>query len=128
MWDFLVMGGLPFTLPLTALAVVVVLLAGRKAVDLFINMDQPPAALKRGLNTIVHLGGFSFALGVFAQAIGLYQALNAIEAAGDVSPALVMGGLKVSMITTVYGLGIFIVAAILWFGLHWRYEQLIVEG
>jgi biopolymer transport protein ExbB len=42
--------------------------------------------------------------------IGLIQAFDAIEVAGDISPALVAGGMKVALITTVGGL---IVAIIL---------------
>jgi biopolymer transport protein ExbB len=42
--------------------------------------------------------------------IGMIGAFDAIEAAGDISPSLVAGGIKVALITTVFGL---IVAIIL---------------
>ena len=42
--------------------------------------------------------------------IGMIGALDAIEAVGDISPSLVAGGIKVALLTTVFGL---IVAMIL---------------
>jgi biopolymer transport protein ExbB len=42
--------------------------------------------------------------------IGMIGAFDAIEAAGDISPSLVAGGIKVALLTTVFGL---IVAMIL---------------
>ena len=49
-------------------------------------------------------------LGFLGTVIGMVQAFDAIEAAGDISPNIVAGGMKVALITTVGGL---IVAMIL---------------
>jgi len=49
-------------------------------------------------------------LGFLGTVIGMIQAFDAIEVAGDISPTLVAGGIKVALITTVFGL---IVAMIL---------------
>lgn len=49
-------------------------------------------------------------LGFLGTVIGMIEAFDAIEAAGDISPSLVAGGIKVALITTVGGL---IVAIIL---------------
>ena len=49
-------------------------------------------------------------LGFMGTVIGMIGAFDAIEAAGDVSPSLVAGGIKVALLTTVAGL---IVAVIL---------------
>jgi biopolymer transport protein ExbB len=35
---------------------------------------------------------------------GMVEAFDAIEAAGDISPSLVAGGIKVALLTTVFGL------------------------
>ncbi|HMR58134.1 MAG TPA: MotA/TolQ/ExbB proton channel family protein, partial [Cyclobacteriaceae bacterium] len=43
-------------------------------------------------------------LGFFGTVIGMVQAFDAIEAAGDISPNVVAGGMKVALITTVGGL------------------------
>jgi len=49
-------------------------------------------------------------LGFMGTVIGMIGAFDSIEAAGDISPSLVAGGIKVALITTVSGL---IVAMIL---------------
>jgi hypothetical protein len=53
-------------------------------------------------------------IGTFAL-IGLYQAFGIIEEMGDVSQSLLAGGLKVSMIPTLYGIVIFMISMLLWF-------------
>ena len=49
-------------------------------------------------------------LGFMGTVIGMIGAFDSIEAAGDISPSLVAGGIKVALLTTVFGL---IVAMIL---------------
>ena len=49
-------------------------------------------------------------LGFMGTVIGMIQAFDKIEAAGDMQPSLVAGGIKVALLTTVFGL---IVAIIL---------------
>jgi len=49
-------------------------------------------------------------LGFMGTVIGMISAFDAIEAAGDISPSLVAGGIKIALLTTVFGL---IVAMIL---------------
>ena len=61
------------------------------------------------------MGSFAFLFGIFYQVIVMIQALNAIEAAGDISMALIAGGLKVSLIVPVYGLILFLITYIIWF-------------
>ena len=46
----------------------------------------------------------------FGTVIGMIQAFDRIEAAGDMQPSLVAGGIKIALLTTVFGL---IVAIIL---------------
>lgn len=43
-------------------------------------------------------------LGFLGTVVGMVQAFDAIEAAGDISPTVVAGGMKVALITTVFGL------------------------
>lgn len=49
-------------------------------------------------------------LGFMGTVIGMIEAFNAIEIAGDISPGLVAGGIKVALLTTLFGL---VVAVIL---------------
>jgi len=50
--------------------------------------------------------------GILGQGLGLYQAMTAIQAAADVSPAIVLGGLKVSTIAPLMGLSVFAIALV----------------
>ncbi len=51
-------------------------------------------------------------LGFMGTVIGMIQAFDAIEVAGDISPSLVAGGIKVALITTVSGLVVAIILQI----------------
>jgi len=43
-------------------------------------------------------------LGFMGTVIGMIQAFDRIEAVGDLSPSVVAGGIKVALLTTVFGL------------------------
>ena len=53
-------------------------------------------------------GNMSLAIGVLGSFIGLSTAFEFIQQAGNVSPAVLAGGLKVAFTTTMYGLIIYI--------------------
>ena len=61
--------------------------------------------------------------GILGQLIGLTEAFKAIEAAMDISPAIMAGGLKVSMITTLYGIIINLLSILIWFLLDLWYHK-----
>jgi biopolymer transport protein ExbB len=66
--------------------------------------------LEKGLTWIALFIALGPMLGFLGTVIGMVQAFDAIEVAGDISPSLVAGGIKVALITTIGGL---IVAMIL---------------
>jgi biopolymer transport protein ExbB len=51
-------------------------------------------------------------LGFLGTVVGMVQAFDAIEAAGDISPTVVAGGMKVALLTTVFGLVVAIILQI----------------
>ena len=59
------------------------------------------------------IGTFAIIWGVFGQSIGLFSAMQALEAAADISPQMIYGGIKVSFITTLYGMFIFLVSRLI---------------
>ena len=67
------------------------------------------AVLKKDVKEI---GLLALALGILGQLIGLMGAFEGIEAMGGVSQSILVGGLKVSSITSIYGLLIYIVSLI----------------
>lgn len=68
------------------------------------------ANLSKGCSWITLFIAMAPSLGFLGTVIGMVKAFDAIEAAGDISPNIVAGGMKVALITTVAGL---IVAMIL---------------
>lgn len=56
---------------------------------------------------VKELGMLALAIGFLGQLIGLFSAFEGIEAMGGVSQAMLAGGLKVSSITSIFGLLIY---------------------
>lgn len=68
------------------------------------------ARLERNLSWIGLFIALAPMLGFLGTVVGMVQAFDSIEQAGDISPTVVAGGMKVALLTTVFGL---IVAIIL---------------
>ncbi len=68
--------------------------------------------LERGLSWIALFIALAPMLGFMGTVIGMIQAFDAIEIAGDISPSLVASGIKVALITTVFGLVVAIILQI----------------
>ena len=66
--------------------------------------------LEKGLIWIALFIAIAPMLGFMGTVIGMIQAFDRIQAVGDLSPSVVAGGIKVALLTTVFGL---IVAIIL---------------
>lgn len=66
--------------------------------------------LESGLTWISLFIALAPMFGFMGTVLGMISAFDAIEAAGDIAPSLVAGGIKIALITTVFGL---IVAAVL---------------
>ena len=62
------------------------------------------AKLETNLTWINLFIALSPSLGFFGTVIGMVQAFDDIERAGDISPTIVAGGMKVALLTTVFGL------------------------
>jgi len=74
-------------------------------------------SIDRQLGFIKSAGLLALVLGVLGQMIGLYSAFAAIEQMGSVSPAMLAGGLKVSSITTLWGLISYVICLLIYLGL-----------
>ncbi len=66
--------------------------------------------LKKGCSWITLFIAMAPSLGFLGTVIGMVQAFDKIQQVGDISPTVVAGGMKVALITTIFGL---IVALIL---------------
>jgi len=83
------------------------------------------ARLERGLIWISLFISLGPMLGFFGTVIGMVQAFDAIEAAGDISPNVVAGGMKVALITTVGGLIVGMVLQVLYNYLVSKIDSLV---
>lgn len=83
--------------------------------------------LERGLVVLATVANVAPLLGFMGTVAGMIQAFGAIEAAGQVEPALVAGGIKVALITTAAGLVIAIPVNIMYNFFVTRIDSLIVD-
>ncbi len=70
--------------------------------------------LEKGLTWIQLFIAIAPMLGFMGTVIGMIGAFDAIEAAGDISPNIVAGGIKIALITTVFGLIVAIILQLLY--------------
>jgi uncharacterized membrane protein len=114
---------------LLILAILIVVLSIRKALQLYGKQEVPKSVLESGINAIVFWGAIAAVFGFFAHYLGIYYAMLAIFQANDISPAIVALGYSMSLITILTGLTIFMVSAVIWFVLRWRLKQVsVVSG
>jgi len=110
----LIEGGPFFTFPILFLLILIIILI----VKGFLEQNK-----SKTISLISSIGLFTVAWGVFGQTIGLIEAFDAIEAAGDISTSLIAGGLKVSLITTVFGTFTFLVSRLGIIVLIWMQKE-----
>jgi len=122
-----IMGGIQFMSVLFIILLSVIVLS---VIGFMQAYARPIPNLTRMTNivlTIRFLGGFAAVWGILGQGIGIYEACIAIQEVQDVSPALLAGGFRVSMITALYGLIIFLVSRIFWYVLKSRLNTLSLK-
>jgi biopolymer transport protein ExbB/TolQ len=103
-YDLHIVGGLYFTFPLF------LLLAANFSIllYLFIAQIQKKQFNTKWLEAVKQIGGLAAVWGVLGTIIGLFNAFEALEAMKEmIAPQMLMGGLKVAVITAIYGLFIF---------------------
>ena len=120
--EHLFMGGISFMLPIYIMWIVVIFFTIKFLLNYYSeNRDLKKLAKQNSL--IIFIGSFAFLFGLLGQIIGLYNALLAIQAASDISPGIMAGGLRVSLIAPLYGFVLFLISSIVWF----IYRNLIRE-
>jgi len=97
-------GGIYFTFPLF------LMLAANFSILVYLAIAR---VQKRQFNTkwlgaVKQIGGLAAVWGILGTIIGLFNAFDALEAMNEmIAPQIIMGGLKVAIITAIYGLSIF---------------------
>jgi len=81
--------------------------------------------LEKGLSWIALFIALAPMLGFMGTVIGMIQAFDTIEAVGDISPTIVAGGIKVALLTTVFGLIVAIILQIFYNYLVAKIDSLV---
>jgi hypothetical protein len=79
---------------------------------------------KAWVDAVLFWGAFAMVTGVLGTLVGIVISAQSIERAGAVSPALVWGGIKVALYSSVLGTLVLGASAVLWFGLQLRWRFL----
>lgn len=99
---------------LTGIFIIMVVWAIYHFLPVYTRNGIVPQNTRAKLKHIKTIGSFALVFGIFSQLLGIYQAFGIIEQVGDISPKLFMSGLKISMITTIYGMIIFMISLVVW--------------
>ncbi len=123
MKEWFIMGGSLFMGVLTILLVIIVAVSIFYALAIASGKAAEKTNFKHQLKYIKSLGLFTAITGILGQLSGLFNAFEAIETMGDISPAILAGGLKVSLITTLTGIVIYLISIAIWFLLDLWYHK-----
>ena len=85
------------------------------------------ARLEANLTWIALFIAIAPSFGFLGTVIGMVQAFDDIEKAGDISPTVVAGGMKVALLTTVFGLIVAIILQIFYNYLLTKIESLVSQ-
>ena len=81
--------------------------------------------LEKNLSWITLFIAMAPSLGFLGTVVGMVQAFDAIEKAGDISPTVVAGGMKVALITTIGGLVVALILQVFYNYLLSKYEGIL---
>jgi len=73
------------------------------------------SVIKKISEFALFFGSFAFLLGILASILGYFQAIDAIEQAGDMSTHVMGSGFKVATLPALYGLALLILAFVVWY-------------
>lgn len=76
------------------------------------NFVMKNQTIEKTIELLKSLGWFVFAWGLLGSNIGLITAFDRIQAAGDVAPSVLAGGLKMTLINPLMGFVTFLIARI----------------
>ena len=83
--------------------------------------------MENGLSWISLFIAIAPSLGFLGTVIGMIQAFDAIQAAGDISPNVVAGGMKVALITTVAGLVVALILQVFYNYILAKIESITID-
>lgn len=105
--------------PMLAVTVGIFVLVVRAAI--LIGQGEADPRIDSALAGILFWGGIAAVLGLLGTTVGLVQVGRVVARFETVSTAMLSDGLAVTLVTTIFGLLVLLVAGLSWFSLrHWR--------
>lgn len=98
--------------PMMTLILLCLLLSLFFIVKGFVDLKKNQANSKKMLRLASDSSLLGLVIGFFASILGLISAFDTVEAMGNPDPSIFAGGLKVSLVTAVFGLFTFIISRI----------------
>ena len=115
MYEIHLEGGMPFMAPLSFIFLIIIGLIAFAV----LSAIQKKRINEMILEFIRQLGGLALAFGTFGTIVGLYFAFKSLSEMKETLPLnVIMGGLKVGLITVIYGLVIFLISLVAFIGLQ----------
>ncbi|ALO14637.1 hypothetical protein L21SP5_00970 [Salinivirga cyanobacteriivorans] len=115
--------GGPFFMSLVYIMWIIVIVFVVKSVINYFSPKATEKFLLRQTSWILFFGSLAFLTGIFAQMVGFYEAMHVLQEGGDVSPKLIAGGFKVSLLAPMYGFFLLLLSALYWF----LYRKIVQE-
>ena len=106
---------------ITIILLIILVISYLNGMPIINNPSQNPEQHRTRIGYIKSLGLLALVIGITGQLIGLYSAFNAMTAGeGSISPNILISGLKLSIIPTIYGMMIYLISYLIWIGLSWK--------
>ncbi len=121
MIKLLIDGGLIFTLPMTIIFMVNLVLIARGGVFILKEKFKNQQEARRWIDAVKYIAILLLTLGILGQIVGLYSAFEVIgEKKILLDPIILIQGIRVSSITTLLGLTYFTISYIAWLLMIWK--------
>ena len=120
------MGGIYFFIQLLIIAMILVL-SIQKFIQYFRNQIPEKLVFHRSHHVLLFLGIFCFVWGALLQIMGFIGALGEIIVATDISPQIVLKGMRITFVPPAVGLGTMLISALLWAILQGKYTSTLKD-
>jgi biopolymer transport protein ExbB/TolQ len=111
--------------PILLVSVAILVLTVISVLRLLRWRQRPEERTEAGINAILFWGVVCAVLGFLSQWTGIYKSMMALREAAVVNPAMVATGIAESLQTAILGLGILLIAALIWLALSSVHRRLM---
>ena len=78
----------------------------------FYKINTKPELSKKMISLVNDSGALGISLGFLSAFLGLIGAFDVLEATGDANPAVIAGGLKIALLSPIFGIFTFLISKI----------------